>query len=127
MKTKTVKRYYCDYCGKGGQSAYCIGRHETTCIRNPARGCPVCSEQEPWGHLKPTKETVATLVSEFRTGGLDALRTRAEGCPACMLAAIVQSRPSRMRPSDDNYDWVDFDYKKEMLEYRAERREPMNF
>lgn len=121
MKTKTVKRYYCDHCGKGGQSSYCITRHESTCIRNPLRACPACSEQHVSGALLPTTETVETLITEFRAGGIAALRGKANGCPACMLAAIVQSRPRKSRPSDEDYDWVDFDYKKEMQEWNKER------
>lgn len=111
MKTKIVKRYYCDHCKKGGQSSYCIRRHETTCIRNPLRVCPVCSDQHVSGALLPTKETCATLVAAFRSGGLPALRIKANECPACMLSGIVQALGNR-KPDED--DWVDFDYKKEM-------------
>lgn len=123
MKTKTVKRHYCDHCGKGGQSAHCIRRHESTCVYNPDRVCPLCSEEHASGALLSTKETVATLIAEFRSGGVPALRQKADGCPACMLAAIVQAR-GKQKASEEN--WIEgFSYKKELEDWRTEKYPPM--
>lgn len=35
------------------------------------------------------------LIDALTSGGIDALRTAANGCPACMLAAILQERAQR--------------------------------
>lgn len=118
MKTKTVKRHYCDHCKKGGQSAYCMRRHESTCIRNPLRVCIICSPQHLDGSLLPTQATVAELIEALRSGGLKALEDRAEMCPACMLAAIVQSYGGR---KPDQEDWIDFDYKKQKASWDNEK------
>jgi len=106
VKTKLVKRHYCDHCKKGGQSKYCMARHERTCVWNPQRACVFCSKPET---------TVAELI-EALNDGLPALEQKAAMCPACMLAAIVQSRKSI---NEDT--WVaGFDYKKQASAWNAE-------
>lgn len=35
------------------------------------------------------------LIDALTSGGIDALRTAANGCPACMLAAILNERKQR--------------------------------
>ena len=42
MRTKTIKRHWCDHCNKAGLQAHAMARHEAHCTMNPARGCRVC-------------------------------------------------------------------------------------
>lgn len=102
MRKKKVWRYYCDHCGKGGCGAHAIAKHEWGCIRNPSRTCGMCEKAE--FEEKPMDDLIASLVA----GGLPGLRQATTGCPACMLAAIVQERLTRgikslsqLRDSDD--------------------------
>lgn len=62
-------------------------RHERGCTLNPDRECGFCQEAEL------CQEPMADLISALGKGdteGMDKVRTLAEGCPACMLAAIRQ-------------------------------------
>lgn len=81
--------------------------HESRCFRNPHRKCEVC-ENGP-----STSEAIEAL----NFGGVPALRERVAGCPACMMAAILQYTAGK----DLNDAWVDFDYKKEKAEWDVEK------
>jgi len=112
MKTKKVNRYYCDYCGKGGGSAFHMVRHEKKCTMNPQRECGMCAAMcSALGEsaLASPTELIAMLptVENYRredkygvsySGLVDALkavlpkvREAAGNCPACILAALRQS------------------------------------
>ena len=116
MRTKTVKRYWCDFCNKAGLSAAAMSRHEKHCTLNPSRECRVCKmstiadgrdstfKSKTVAELKMLLPARETLISkEFpgsghfcdSTGTLEAaiplLREAAGNCPACMLAAIRQA------------------------------------
>lgn len=110
MKVRTVKRYRCDFCTKSGCSKHHMERHERHCVHNPKRCCRMCEHAtgEPLAVPKPLDDLIAAL----HEGGLDALRKLAEGCPACMLAAIVQNR-ARDGFTDETNFYADFDFKKE--------------
>lgn len=111
MKTKTVKRYYCDHCGKGGMRSDCIARHERVCFRNPMRGCLTCDGPDA---LNP--RPVAGLVTILReTGDAQKTKAAADGCPSCVMAAILQLRPKGK--GIDRDEWIDFNYKAELEEY----------
>lgn len=129
MKTKKVNRYYCDYCSKGGCAAGHMRRHEERCTLNPQRVCGMCSfdERAP----KPLAELVALLPKpdhhkkhgfDYCDDGLDeALRAiwadferAADGCPACMLAAVRQAGVG-----DGLLNGNLFDYKKAVAEIFA--------
>lgn len=120
MITKTVKRYFCEHCGKGGMRKDCIERHETICFRNPARLCIVCSPH----YDAPHPVDMAALKAAFDEAYVDGVRFAAGGCPACVMAAILQSRPRTPISSDD---WVEFDYKKELTDYLSERNQTPKF
>lgn len=107
MITKLVKRYYCEHCSKGGMTK-AIAKHEQTCIKNPARVCWVCAEFER------ESASLSELISALENG-LNAVKEITD-CPACILAAIVQSR---INGSDDC--WIEFDYKEAMKEMHTER------
>lgn len=65
------------------------------------------------------QEPVAALIATLIAGGIDTLRTAANGCPACMLATILQERVQRgvhlkqLGPEDAAEEWNrhgEFDY-----------------
>lgn len=130
MKTKTVKRHWCDFCNKAGLQAHAMAKHEKHCTLNPARDCRVCGLLGGITHVGA--ERMAMLVSmlpdpsEFLATNwgdvmvaaqeklvldlaiaMPKLREEVENCPACILAALRQKKiPVPM---------VDgFDFKKEM-------------
>lgn len=61
MRTKTVKRHWCDHCNKAGLSRVAMERHELHCTMNPARNCRVCTIIN--GGYKVGVEEMAALVA----------------------------------------------------------------
>lgn len=116
MRTKRVLRYYCDHCSKGGFKGPNIRRHEETCVHNPNRSCWACKEFELHPQLL---EILVSLADAITPNGqnIGPLEKAADGCPACMLAAIVQSR------SQEDIVWVTFDYKERMTALYADKCE----
>lgn len=57
-------------------------RHERGCTLNPKRACGVCKNSEP---------DIAAMASVALTGDISKLLDAADGCPACVLAAIRQA------------------------------------
>ncbi len=127
MRTKTVKRHYCDHCGKGGFRVSSMLRHESGCTANPLRTCQFCAMMELV--QKPIEELKVALVDAVDFGdeenydsvdkqAIVKLRELAQGCPACMLAAIRQSNQGGCHS---------FDFKKEagdwISEFRSSRYE----
>jgi len=136
MKAVKRWRYYCDYCGKVGGHKWHMEKHERGCVYNPNRLCGMCrynytGYQGDYGEMLLYAQTplnkLLKLLIEFTVNHADAyyeffmpsqnqkeklntalerLRSAANGCPACMLAAMVQSKTTY---------WFDglFDYKKE--------------
>jgi hypothetical protein len=107
MKAKRVNRYYCDFCGKSGCSAYHIRRHEERCTLNPDRKCgmPECytspaelaeavasipdvkqfvhqsgDDLGDWEWFDIPNDTVAAVLAD--------LEQRLDACPVCMYAAL---------------------------------------
>jgi hypothetical protein len=102
VKTRKVNRYWCDFCNKGGLSAGHMRRHEASCTLNPLRVCRMCilmgNQQQsmdfligdlPRGFLSYQDEGGAWVEMRVDTHGL---RERAQGCPACMMAALRQQK-----------------------------------
>ena len=107
MKKKMMWRYYCDFCKKAGCHAGHMRRHEERCTANPNRKCGMCEAlgeivvQRPSDlaasinpeHLETFSEA-GIIAGEHEPGsiltlaGLDALRDKVEGCPACILATL---------------------------------------
>lgn len=116
MRQRTVLRYYCDFCNKGGFRRAGMFTHERNCYRNPLRHCATCEAEG----LSPAP--MPDLIAALERGtGLEHVREAAQGCPTCILAAIVQFKDSERDTPD--YDptepnWIDFDYKKELADYR---------
>lgn len=117
MRTKQVNRYYCDHCNKGSLTKSSMVQHEARCARNPGRICGFCKE------AGVTQSPTEFLITGLQTGGLDRLRVVANGCPACILAAILQERA--LHPEGE-VEWIEgFDYKQEAAAWRQECQEPM--
>lgn len=77
MRTKTVKRHYCDHCNRGGFNLKSMERHERACFRNPQRECPLCGNQE-YHKARPYDE----IHSPVESSGPE--------CPYCLLAVLIQ-------------------------------------
>lgn len=125
MKKKKVWRYYCDYCKKSGCSAYHIQRHEGACTNNPGRHCNMCNVVQ--FNNKPIDELVEALGCGDRDG-VDKLRELSEGCPACMLAAIRQSKLQLQTDEVDGWEQhfhVDFDYQMEKANFWSSYNDEM--
>lgn len=115
MRTKTVKRHWCDFCNKAGMQAKVMANHEARCTLNPARSCRVCQlleggeceDKKPLADLiamlpDPTeflasscwseRDSPYTKLTEEIDAVIPAFRAAAGHCPACMLAAIRQKK-----------------------------------
>lgn len=109
MRTKTVKRHYCDYCNKGGFTIPGMNYHESICFRNPHRDCPVCADEET---------DVAKNVALLEKLDRNPYRLLVElCCPACVSAAIAQLKINL------GEEHIEFDYKKEIEEYEKSLNE----
>ena len=104
--------YYCEHCKRHRMTAAAIERHEPNCIYNPLRD--VCGWHKD---MRPSAPADFALVFKDNPD-IDWLRENMDGCPACMLAVVVQAR--RLGLSDEEA-W-DFDYKAESARYRESER-----
>lgn len=110
MKTKTVKRYTCDYCSKGSFKRPTMVRHEIACFKNPNRMCPVCCNNPLH---KP----------DWDSKGLKVSAVGAE-CPTCLLALVVLHNDACVKPDydDPHGDYITYpEYKVEVKEFRDEK------
>ena len=114
MRTKMVKRHWCDFCDKAGLSASAMARHEKHCTMNPNRACRVCGMVADGRDSDFVPQTVAqlsallpepiTLVDDFGgkrfqdgfedsvNAAIPTLRAASGDCPACMMAALRQAK-----------------------------------
>ena len=106
MRTKKLNTYWCEFCRKHGLSASHIAKHEKHCTGNPNRKCRMCDAAGLT--QKPMAELVACLPTWYRedwidpvvqplterqiVAGMKDLIELADGCPACILAAMRQRR-----------------------------------
>lgn len=140
MKTKLVKRHWCDFCNKAGLQAHAMAKHEKHCTLNPARDCRVCGLLG--GSVRVGVERMALLVemlpdpteylaspwvdvsevgmhqrfTDSLQAAMKELRKEVDDCPACIMAALRQKKiPVPM---------VDgFDFKSEMQSILNERNQ----
>lgn len=145
MKTKTVKRYWCDHCKKAGLQAHAMAKHEKHCTLNPSRNCRVCGLLGGSTHVGAERmaELVAILPKNVEWEGDDygnpslryfsfcdalraatpALREATDNCPACIMAAI--------RQAGIPVPLVEFDFKSEMQnifdDINAQRRDDWGY
>lgn len=118
MKKKQVWRFYCDFCPKSGCSGGHIAKHERGCTRNPTRACGMCKKAEL--EQKPTIDLLAALED----GGVEAVAKLADGCPACIMAAIHAMRakdPLEYEAETGYSNYINFDYKKAAETFWADR------
>ena len=112
MLTITKPVYYCEHCKRHRLTASAIEKHEPRCLYNPARSaCGWHRDEEP----NEPAEYVAAFVS---APDIERLRRDMGGCPACMLAVVVQARRRGLHPEDA---W-DFDYRTEVERFRKEEQ-----
>ena len=108
MRSKKVWRYWCDFCSKGGCSKSAMVKHEQHCTLNPARKCRMCTD-----FPRVIQQPIADLIAAYNEG-IEALRTKANGCPACMLAAIRQWKRDNDLFPDERWDYWDFSAEREV-------------
>jgi hypothetical protein len=108
----TVQRYvyYCEHCKRHRLSKASIEKHEPKFIYNPLR--LRCG----WHETPPSApaDFAPILKQEL---DVDWLRTTMEGCPACMLAVVVQAGLTFYEREE-----LGFDYKREVERFREEER-----
>ena len=107
MKTRTVKRHYCDHCRKASFQRPSMERHEAACFKNPNRKCPVCFDAE---EHKPDWDSKTNTVSAI---GAE--------CPACLVSKVVMHNATVGRPDEDSVggDYVDYpNFKEELRAFR---------
>lgn len=113
MQQRKVWRYYCDHCRKGGCGKGAMAKHERHCVKNPNRKCRMCDAGET------VQQPLVDLLDALRSGGIDRLREVADGCPACMLHAVVmhnQTEPE-YEPETGAGGGVYFDFKSELKQF----------
>lgn len=127
MTKKKVWRYYCDFCKKAGCSGGHIASHERSCTANPNRVCAMHKHCD--GQQKPVEELTAVLLAHRGAKeatewakAVEELREAADGCPACMLAAIRQSGLQYKEPvvDEDGVDYgpdIGFNFKAELRDF----------
>lgn len=102
MKSKLRMRFYCDHCGKSGGSGFHMKNHEAACTMNPNRVCKMCRPDMLQATMPELIDALKRDLGRRDAAGetdnpldLDNYETEltaaANGCPACILAAIRQS------------------------------------
>lgn len=121
MQSYKTTRYRCDFCGKTGGHAGHMRKHEKFCTANPNRRCRMC-RIDPDPTNPGTQTDIARLIRILGKGdetGMRNLRSAANGCPACMLAAIRQSNFLEWQDKGRT-PWSDFNYADESRAWFAE-------
>jgi hypothetical protein len=95
--------------------------HEERCFKNPARKWP-----NP--DIEPHKIALADVDHSTEAAVIAALSDAVDGCPACILATIIQATLPTSEWSDVDGErsgsskyWIQWDYKKARDEYRSEQ------
>lgn len=112
MKTKFTRVFYCDHCKKHGLRVDAMERHELHCTLNPERECGWVRQFSD--HKPADVVTLAAQLAERETlteGDLSWLESQTQGCPACMLAALRQSKLGSQQTQI-------FDYQKQIEIFR---------
>ena len=122
MRTKTIKRHYCDFCSKGSFRKDTMLTHEVSCTKNPQRKCFLCEESRDYASLIPQVKTLGSkcqfnyhLLEVDGQESMDKISDLVDGCPACILAVLQQSGVMA---------WELFEYKKARDEWHKEKNLP---
>lgn len=113
MLTVERKVYYCEFCKRHRLTKNSIETHEPRCIYNPGRS--KCGWHEKDAAIQRPTDYAPQLKEDLDA---DLLRTWAGGCPACMLAVVVQADLTYGERDD-----LGFDYKREVQRFREAERE----
>lgn len=112
MLTVVKPVYYCEHCKMHRLTTHAVLSHEVRCIYNPRRS--VCG----W-HKNMAPSAPADFALVFRDDpNVEWLRKQMDGCPACMLAVVVQARKLGLSGEEA---W-EFDYKAECATFRESER-----
>jgi hypothetical protein len=126
MRTKTVKRYYCDFCSRGFFKKPDAINHELTCISNPKRACYLCGAKSGVfdfvGLANEMKTRTDVFCYEEENGyystrskeAINWLYNKVDGCPTCVLAVLKMGKILA-------FDY--FDYKEAKAEWYREENE----
>lgn len=115
MLTINKPVYYCEFCKRHRLTKKSIETHEPKCIYNPRRSrCGWCSKSS--SYRTPAPSDFAPILKQERD--LDWLRKEMDGCPACMLAVVVQAGLTL-----DERNGLGFDYQGECERFRTNERE----
>jgi hypothetical protein len=129
MRTKIVKRYYCDFCSKGSFKKPSAIEHEGSCTLNPKRGCGLCGCTER-DYAALVKESISkSLSKESPVNGEDYfvmdskesigwLLSKVDGCPTCALSVLRQGKILAFDV---------FDYREELAGWHREQMEGIGF
>ena len=138
-KMKTVKKnvYYCDFCNKRSLSASHMIKHELHCTANINRECKLCDYDDFENDLHKIVESLKSrfIIEEENTelgvfekvvwtgdpATIDEIKRMANDCPNCTLAAL---RLTNMHFGIFNFD---YDYKKHLQEWYAERDQEQTY
>jgi hypothetical protein len=109
VRSKRVLRHYCDHCRYSGGNKAAAEKHEKRCFVNPTRECPLCD------FASLVQEPIQDLIGALSAGGVDLVRQKASGCPACIVSAILQDRKQRDITKIAQIDgveepWYEFNY-----------------
>lgn len=107
--------YYCEHCKRHRLTKNAIETHEPKCIYNPSRSRCGWHGGAPTFRPPAPADFAPVLKQEM---DVDWLREEMDGCPACMLAVVVQAVKAGAARED-----LDFDYKSECERFRASERE----
>jgi hypothetical protein len=110
MKVVLREVFYCEFCKRHRLTKSAIEKHEPRCIYNPGRH--VCG----WHDDKVAIGDAGLLAAEYKqTLDTEWLRREVGGCPACMLAVVVQADLTVHERED-----CGFDYRAEVERFRKE-------
>ncbi len=126
MQSYKSTRYRCDHCGKTSGSASAMKRHEAGCTMNPDRTCRFCMAGKV--RQKPMVDLLA-LIAGKKDEAVSLLREATEGCPACIHAALKQSKMWCGWTEDEDggfYDMPAFDFRSEVEQFWREINSEMN-
>lgn len=140
MKKKMVWRYWCDFCRKGGCSAFAARSHELHCTLNPKRECRICKNAGTTNKglkylivlARNDLEELKSLDEELQPAStpeevVNRMMDAAEYCPMCVFAAIRQSGMNKYVTDEGTLRVVreplPFDLKKELEKFWKEQNE----
>ena len=137
MKEKTIKAYYCDFCGKRMLSGGWMSRHENGCTMNPDRECKMCEgidikrlvnkyskgievAEKKSPYVEDWTEIEASWKKYARKFTIADIINDCEDCPACSFAVL--------RLSGLNHRYMEpliglFEYKTIKEEWWAEKND----